>query len=125
VKRLFKTVQDRLVKELWLAGVSTLEAANRFLESDLPIYNRRVAVLPAQASDLHRPRPAHRELDRTLCLKTTRYLRKDFTIAYQGDSIRFMTVRVPHVLVESTWTERCGSRTRDRRSAFTRSRRSS
>jgi hypothetical protein len=30
------------------------------------------------------------------------------------------TVRVPHVLVESTWTERCGSRTRDRRSAFTR-----
>ena len=47
VERLFKTVQDRLVKELRLAGVSTLEAANRFLESDLPIYNRRVAVLPA------------------------------------------------------------------------------
>ena len=67
-----------------------MEAANRFLESDLPIYNRRVAVLPAQAAVLHRPRPAHRELDRTLCLKTTRYLRKNFTIAYQGDSIRFM-----------------------------------
>ena len=90
MERLFKTVQDRLVKELRLAGVSTLEAANRSLESDLPTYNRRVAVLPAQAADLHRPRPAHRELDRTLCLKTTRYLRKDFTIAYQGDSIRFM-----------------------------------
>ena len=126
VERLFKTVQDRLVKELRLAGVSTLEAANRFLESDLPIYNRRVAVLPAQAADLHRPRPAHRELDRTLCLKTTRYLRKDFTIAYQGDSIRFMRRSgSPTCWWKSTWTERCGSRTRDRRSAFTRSRRSS
>ena len=84
VERLFKTVQDRLVKELRLAGVSTVEAANRFLEGSLPIDNRRVAVLPAQAADLPRPRPAHRELDRMLCLKTIRCLRKDFTIAYQG-----------------------------------------
>ena len=44
MERLFKTVQDRLVKELRLAEVSTLEAANRFLESYLPIYNRRFAV---------------------------------------------------------------------------------
>lgn len=101
VERLFKTVQDRLVKELRLAEVSTLEAANRFLESYLPIYNRRFAVLPAQAADLHRPRPAPRELDRMLCLKTTRCLRKDFTIAYQGGLYQIHeTVRVPHVLVE-------------------------
>lgn len=101
VERLFKTVQDRLVKELRLAEVSTLEAANRFLERDLPIYNRRFAVLPAQAADLHRPRPAHRELDRMLCLKTIRCLRKDFTIAYQGGLYQIHeTIRAPHVLVE-------------------------
>jgi hypothetical protein len=101
VERLFKTVQDRLVKELRLAGVSTLEAANRFLDGYLPIHNRRFTVQPAQAADLHRPRPAHRELDRILCLKTTRCLRKDFTIAHQGDLNQIHdTVRAPHVLVE-------------------------
>ena len=101
VERLFQTVQDRLVKELRLAGVSTLEAANRFLESYLPIHNRRFAVPPAQAVDLHRPRPASRELDRILCLKTTRCLRRDFTIAHQGGLYQIHeTVRAPHVLVE-------------------------
>ena len=58
VERLFNTFQDRLVKELRLAGIATLEAANRFLEAYLPRYNRRFAVQPAQAADLHRPIPA-------------------------------------------------------------------
>ena len=101
VERLFKTVQDRLVKELRLAGVSTLEAANRFLEGSLPIDTRRVSVQPAQPADLHRPRPAHRELDRMRCLKTIRCLRKDFTIADQGGRYQIHeTIRPPHVLVE-------------------------
>ena len=101
VERLFKTVQDRRVKELRLAGIATLEAANRFLDEWLPIYNRRFTVQPAQAADLHRPRPAHRELDRVLCLKTTRCLRKDFTIAHQGRLYQIReTIRAPQVLVE-------------------------
>jgi hypothetical protein len=101
VERLFRTLQDRLIKELRLAGVATLEAANRFLESYLPVYNRRFAVPPAQAADLHRPRPAHRELDRILCLKTTRCLRNDFTIAHQGQLYQIHdTVRATRVQVE-------------------------
>lgn len=71
MERLFHTFQDRGIKEMRLAHVSTLNAANQFLDGYLPLYNRRVAVPPAQASDLHRPRPAHRELDRIRCLKTT------------------------------------------------------
>lgn len=101
VERLFKTVQDRLVKELRLAGVSTLEAANRFLEGYLPIYNQRFTVQPAQAADLHRPRPAHRDLDRSLCIKTTRGLRRDWTVAHHGHLYQVRTnVRATHVLVE-------------------------
>jgi hypothetical protein len=101
VERLFKTVQDRLVKELRLAGVSTLEAANRFLDGYLPTYNRRFSVQPAQPADLHRPRPASRELDRSLCIKTTRCLRKDFTIAHQRGLYQIHdTIRASHVLVE-------------------------
>lgn len=101
VERLFNTLQDRVSMEMRLADVSTLEAANQFLKGYLPIYNRRFAVRPAQAADLHRPCPTHRELDRILYLKTTRCLRKDFTIAYQGGLYQIHeTVRAPHVLVE-------------------------
>ena len=60
---LFKTVQDCLVNELRLAGIATIEAVNRFMEEWLPIYNRRFAVPPAQAADLHRPKPAGGDLN--------------------------------------------------------------
>ena len=101
VERLFKTVQDRLVKELRLAGVSTLEAANRFLDGSLPIDTRRVSVQPAQPADLHRPRPASRELDRSLCIKTTRCLRRDWTVAHHGHLSQVQTnIRATHVQVE-------------------------
>ena len=101
VERLFKTVQDRLVKELRLAGIATIEAANQFVEEWLPIFNRRFAVQPAQAADLHRPRPAGHALDRILCLKTTRCLRKDFTITHQRGLYQIHeTIRAAHVLVE-------------------------
>ncbi len=101
VERLFKTLQDRLVKELRLARIATLEAANRFLEGYLPVYNRRFAVRPAQAADLHRPRPTVPVLERSLCLKTSRCLRKDFTIAYEGRLYQVHDkLRATHAVVE-------------------------
>jgi hypothetical protein len=101
VERLFGTFQDRLIKEMRLAGVATLDEANRFLEGYLPLYNRRFTVLPAQATDLHRPRPAGCALDRILCIKTTRCLRNDFTIAHEGGLYQIHeTIRATHVLVE-------------------------
>lgn len=101
VERLFHTFQDRLIKELRLAGVATLDAANRFLDNYLPIYNRRFAVPPAQATDLHRPRPARRDLDRILCLKTKRVLRRDWTVAHDGQLYQIHDpLRATHVQVE-------------------------
>lgn len=101
VERLFQTFQDRVIKEMRLAEVSTLEAANRFLEGYLPIHNRRFTVPPAQAADLHRPRPASRDLDRCLCIKTTRCLRRDWTVAHHGHLYQVQTnVRATQVLVE-------------------------
>lgn len=84
VERLFQTFQDRVIKEMRLARMAPLEEANQFLERYLPHYNRRFAVPPAHAADLHRPAPSARELARRLCLKTSRCLRKDFTIAHEG-----------------------------------------
>jgi hypothetical protein len=101
VERLFRTFQDRLIKELRLAGIATLEDANQFLKRYVPRYNQRFAVPPAQAVDLHRPRPTGRELARSLCIKTTRCLRKDFTIAHAGRLYQIHdTVRATHVQVE-------------------------
>lgn len=101
VARLFRTFQDRLSKELRLAGSATLEDANRFLEAYLPRYNRRVAVSPAQAADLHRPKPTAQALARSVCIKTTRCLRKDFTIAHEGRRYQVHDhLRATHVVVE-------------------------
>jgi len=101
VERLFKTFQDRVIKELRLAEVSTLDAANAFLKRYLPIYNRRFAVRPAQAADLHRPRPIRGELDRILCIKTKRVLRRDWTVAHNGYLYQVQTnVRATQVVIE-------------------------
>jgi len=101
VERLFKTFQDRVIKELRLAEVSTLDAANAFLKRYLPIYNQRFTVPPAQAADLHRPRPTRGELDCILCIKTTRVLRRDWTVAHNGHLYQVQTnVRATQVVIE-------------------------
>jgi hypothetical protein len=101
VERLFKTFQDRLIKELRLSRGATIEAANQFMERYLPRYNWRFASAQAQPADLHRLTPSARELDGSLCLKTTRSLRKDFTIAHAGQRYQLHnTIRARHVLVE-------------------------
>lgn len=101
VERLFKTLQDRLIKEMRLADVSTLAAANQFLTGYLPLYNQRFSVQPAQPADLHRPRPARRDLDRSLCIKTTRCLRRDWTVVHHGQLYQVRSkVQAPHVIVE-------------------------
>ena len=82
-------------------AVPPVDAANQFLEAYLPQYNRRFAVPPAQAADLHRPRPAAPALDRVLCLKTQRVLRRDWTVAHNGHLYQVQTpVRTPRVMVE-------------------------
>ena len=105
VARLFGTFQDRVIKEMRLAEVSTLEAANRCLERYLPIYNQRFEVQPAQPAALHRPRLARRELDRILCVHTKRVVRRDWTVAHNGhlDQVQ-TTVRATPVMVEERIT---------------------
>lgn len=101
IERLFRTFPDRLIKELRLAGIATLSAANRFLETYLPTYNQRFAVRPAQTTDLHRPSLPRRHLARILCIKTNRVLRRDWTVAHNGHGYQIQdTVRTTQVMVE-------------------------
>ncbi len=83
IERLFRTFQDRLVKEMRLKGIQTLDEANKFLEKYLPLYNRRFCVSPA-GEDLHRPLAKGMDLNKILCIKTERTLRNDFTISHNS-----------------------------------------
>lgn len=82
VEKLFKTLQDRLVKEMRLAGIKSVDQANEFLKTYLPKYNRKFKKKPASEVNLHRPALHSRELDRILCIKEERTVKNDFTIAY-------------------------------------------
>jgi len=58
-------------------------------------------VRPAQAADLPRPRPTRGELDRILCIKPKRVLRRDWTVAHHGYRYQVQTnVRATQVLIE-------------------------
>lgn len=83
IERCFKTLQDRLVKELRLANICSLDEANRYLqEIYIPRHNAQFAVVPRQAEDAHRRTKAN--FDDTLCIKTERVLNQDFTLQYRN-----------------------------------------
>lgn len=82
IERLFRTLQDRLVKELRSRNITTIVQANEFLTEYVPEFNKRFRRKPAEGGDLHRPAPLSRELDEILSVKTERTLRKDFTVAH-------------------------------------------
>ena len=82
IERLFRSFQDRVIKEMRLRGIRTIEEGNRFLAEYLPVYNKRFSVRPREKEDLHRPLPKGLDLDAILCIKTERTLRNDFTVAH-------------------------------------------
>ena len=100
IERFFGTLQDRLVKEMRLRGIQSLEEANGFLEGYWPIYNRKFAVPARGKGDLHRSLPKGLKVDNILCVKATRALRNDFTVAYNRklyqieDPVRAAQVKV-------------------------------
>ena len=101
IERIFNTLQDRLIKELRLANICTIDQANAFLENYLPIYAKRFAVEPAKKGNLHRPIPKGVDLDRILCIKTERALRNDFTVAHDKKLYQVLdNVRAKKVIVE-------------------------
>lgn len=84
VERLFKTLQDRLLREMRLQGIKSIEEANAFLDVYLPKHNKKFRKQARQGADLHRPALQSRELDRIFCIREERTVKNDFTIAYDG-----------------------------------------
>ena len=82
IERAFGTLQGRLVKEMRLAGVSSEEEANRFLELYLRIYNRRFMRAPLRSQDLHRPVPQTLKLDDIFCLQGVRTVNNGYLVKW-------------------------------------------
>jgi hypothetical protein len=82
IERLFRTFQDRLIKEMRLRDIKTIEGANAFLDYYLPQFNRRFCVEAIEQGDLHRPVPKGLDLDSVLCKKTEHALRNDYTVMH-------------------------------------------
>jgi transposase len=88
VERANKTLQDRLVKELRLAGVRTLADGNALLPAFMADYNARFAKAPANNKDLHRPLGAGDDLDDAFAWKEERTLSQALTLQY--DKVMFI-----------------------------------
>jgi hypothetical protein len=91
VERGFGTAQDRLVKGMRLAGVSTMEDANRYLnEQYLPWWNANLAVVPASAADAHRPLGPGHDLCSALSHVESRQVTSDYTFSCNGAKYRIL-----------------------------------
>lgn len=101
VERLFKTFQDRLVKEMRLEGIKSIEEGNKFLERYLPVFNKRFGVQPQSADDLHRVLVPGANLDRIFTVRTERALRRDFTVRHEGKLYQVEdNIRSDRIIVE-------------------------
>ena len=83
VERAHLTLQDRLVKELRLQRISTIDAANEFMPSFIADYNRRFGKLPRDRHDAHRPMRDDEHLDTIFAWRESRKVTANLTLHYE------------------------------------------
>jgi transposase len=84
IERLFGTLQDRLIAELGLEGVQTLQEANRFLKLFVPRFNRRFAVCPRESEKAWRKVPPDLDLDRIISFRYRSVVGNDNSVRIGG-----------------------------------------
>ena len=87
-ERAHKTLQDRLVKELRLAGVNDIDAANAWLPTFVADYNRRFGRTPRSDKDLHRHLAPQDDLDSSFTWRVERTVSHALSLQY--DRVRFL-----------------------------------
>jgi hypothetical protein len=88
VERANKTLQDRLVKDLRLQGIGTIEAANRALPAFVADFNRRFGKAPRNPTDLHRPLAPDDNVTDAFSWREERTVSKTLTLQY--DKVMFI-----------------------------------
>ena len=99
-ERMFGTLQKRLPQELRLAGITTIEAANRFLrEIYIPQHNSRFAIKPEEPGSAFVPFAG--PLDDILCVQEERTVSGDNTVRYKGLILQIPEDRHRHHYVKA------------------------
>jgi hypothetical protein len=85
VERANQTMQDRLIKEMRLKGISSMEAANAYLPEFIKAHNKKFAIDALDPADSHRALSISREqLDKVLSNQETRKLTKNLEFSYNN-----------------------------------------
>lgn len=113
VERLFHTLQDRLIKELRLANISTLSEANNFLTNIfIPNFNQKFSVLPTKEANLHRQLSNHeqKQLPSIFSRQTKRIVQNDWTISFGNKYLQLtkenqpITICKKDIITVEEWT---------------------
>jgi len=98
IERANQTLQDRLVKELRLHGISDMQSANAYLPEFCADFNRRFAVAPRSTHDTHRPLLKSEPLDLILTHQEERTLSKNLTVQFKQAVYQIQSPRPGYAL---------------------------
>jgi transposase len=98
VERVNQTLQDRLVKEMRLRGISSLEQGNAYLPEFIEDFNQRFCVPPRSTHDAHRPLTRLENLDHILAWQEPRLVSKNLTIQFKKVVYQIKTDRPAYAL---------------------------
>jgi len=83
VERANRTLQDRLVKEMRLRNISTVDEGNKYLSEFITGFNTKFSKEPLNTKDMHRPLMDHeKDLNEIFCVQESRTLTKNLTVQY-------------------------------------------
>jgi transposase len=103
IERLWGTLQDRLVKEMRLAGICTLEDANRFLPSYIVSHNARFAI-DAACPDAAWVPVKEIDADYYFASREQRTVRNDNTVPWLGKTLQILPdEKLPYLIGKHIW----------------------
>lgn len=100
VEKMNCTLQRRLVKEMRLANINTIDEANRFLkEVFIPKFNKQFAVITKKKANLHKRLNEKQvnELDRILSIQSERTINNDYTIRFKNNYYQLKEIQTTTV----------------------------
>ena len=98
VERAIQVMQDRLVKEMRLREISSIEAANEYAAEFIEDYNARFAEQPRSSHDMHRTLLPNEDLERIFTLQEQRILSKNLTLQYKKVVYQIQTSRPSYAM---------------------------
>ena len=98
VEKVNQTLQDRLVKEMRIKGISNIDEGNKFLPKFAKQFAKKFSVPPRASVNMHRKLGKNIDLDKILCIKEIRTLSKNLTFQYNNTVFQIKTKRSAYTL---------------------------